>query len=108
MSDNDWLAVEQELDKIGVEIVDVLPIDCICWIDGYPRGRHHQPECDWYNEGKDKVRAEYQRFYDFVGDADPALVDAWHFTENNKPGGLAEQVRNALGKQEQHAGDDNS
>jgi hypothetical protein len=55
----------------------------------------------------EKVRNEYQRFYDFVGDADPALVDAWHFTENNKPGGLAEQVRNALGTQEQHAGDDN-
>jgi len=28
------------------------------------------------------IRAEFQRFYDFVADADPAIVDAWHFTEN--------------------------
>jgi hypothetical protein len=28
------------------------------------------------------IRAEYQRFYDFVAEADPALVDAWHFNEN--------------------------
>jgi hypothetical protein len=29
-----------------------------------------------------RIRSEYQRFYDFVGNADPALIDAWHFTEN--------------------------
>ncbi len=45
---------------------------------------------------REALRAEYQRFYDFVADADPALVDAWHFGENNKPGGLAERVRAAL------------
>lgn len=44
----------------------------------------------------DATPSEYQRFYDFVVQADPAIVDAWHFTENNKPGGLAEQVRNSL------------
>lgn len=32
--------------------------------------------------GYERVRDEYQRFYDFVGDNDPALVDAWHFGEN--------------------------
>ena len=47
-----------------------------------------------------RVRDEYQRFYDFVADCDPAIVDAWHFGENNKPGGLSEQVRNALVEQE--------
>lgn len=30
----------------------------------------------------DGIRSEFQRFYDFVGDHDPALVDAWHFGEN--------------------------
>lgn len=35
--------------------------------------------CD---ERVEKVRSEYQRFYDFVADNDPALVDAWHFGEN--------------------------
>ena len=52
-----------------------------------------------YDSMRDKLArlgVEYQRFYDFVADSDPALVDAWHFGENNKPGGLAEQVRAAL------------
>jgi hypothetical protein len=30
----------------------------------------------------DTIKAEYQRFYDFVGESDPAVIDAWHFTEN--------------------------
>jgi hypothetical protein len=30
----------------------------------------------------EQIKAEYQRFYDFVADCDTEVVDAWHFTEN--------------------------
>lgn len=43
-----------------------------------------------FEEGIDTLRAEYQRFYDFVADADPSIVDAWHFGENNR---LAREAR---------------
>ena len=45
--------------------------------------RDHCDVCaqDWPCDAS-KGLDEYQRFYDFVGDCDPALVDAWHFTEN--------------------------
>jgi DNA-binding CsgD family transcriptional regulator len=29
-----------------------------------------------------RIRAEYQRFYDFVAECDTSIVDAWHFGEN--------------------------
>lgn len=33
-------------------------------------------------DASERIRAEYQRFYDFVAESDPSIVDAWHFTEN--------------------------
>lgn len=59
----------------------------------------HRSGCT-HQEQLESARNEYQRFYDFVADCDPGIVDAWHFGENNKPGGLSEQVRNALVEQE--------
>lgn len=38
------------------------------------------------------IRAEFQRFYDFVADSDVALVDAYHFTENVRAGMLARGI----------------
>ncbi len=28
------------------------------------------------------ILEEHQRLYDFVGDVDPSIIDAWHFGEN--------------------------
>jgi hypothetical protein len=46
------------------------------WRSGYEAGR-----ADSLRE-TEHLKAEFQRFYDFVGESDPALVDAWHFTQN--------------------------
>jgi hypothetical protein len=48
----------------------------MCWDPS--KNQHPQTEPD----PTERVRTEYQRFYDFVADCDPAIIDAWHFTEN--------------------------
>jgi len=73
----DWWRTESDIPQVVVFGGLTIPLEYEDRRDADIVGRFDRLE-----ERVEAILAETQRLYDFVGDVDPSIIDAWHFGEN--------------------------